>query len=114
MAEEGPSGTLSPSANGGPNGPSSVQESGTRYEVGPGFEIAIRAALNRPVEVNVRNEGDGSRRPEKSGDHDHRHDAIEKRLDAIERALFIVVDHLKRIDESRAPGAMRSIQGEKP
>lgn len=93
-----------------PNAPEagSAQGSTTRYEVGPGFEIAIRAALNHPVEVNLKNGGEGAKPPLRSGDQNHRHVTIEKRLDAIERALFIMVDQLKRIDDQLASGRPRS------
>jgi len=75
-----------------------------RYEVGPGFEIAIRAALNRPVEVTVVKDGEGEKPPRKSGDSDHRHETAEKRLEAVERALLMLVDHMKNIEDEIARG----------
>ena len=71
----------------------------TRYEVGPGFEIAIRAALNKPLEVHVKADDKEPQRQAPSADHAHRHDVLEQRLDAVERALLIIVDQLKSIDK---------------
>ncbi len=109
MGENGPSNAVDAGGNHGTDGAQNGrgQSAGTRYEVGPGFEIAIRSALNRPVDVQVKNEGNPQKPPQRSGDLDHRHETIEKRLDAIERALFIMVDQLKRIDDQVAAVARR-------
>jgi hypothetical protein len=71
----------------------------TRYDVGPGFEIAIRAALNKPLEIHVKKDDKDPQHEAPSADHEHRHDVLEQRLDAVERALFIIVDQLKSIDK---------------
>jgi hypothetical protein len=76
-----------------------LEAQSTRYEVGPGFEIAIRAALNKPLEVHLKADDKGPQRQAPSADHEHRHDVLEQRLDAVERALFIIVDQLKSIDK---------------
>lgn len=109
MGEENPSQSDNQATGQAPNAPETARAQGptTRYEVGPGFEIAIRAALNHPVEVNLKKGGEGGTPAMRSGDRDHRHETIEKRLDAIERALFIMVDQLKRIDDQLAAGRPR-------
>ena len=71
----------------------------TRYEVGPGFELAIRAALNHPIEVHVKGEEKSPGPTTPAEDSDHRRGTLEQRLDSVERALFLIVDHLKSIDD---------------
>lgn len=73
-----------------------------RYVAGPGFELAIRATLARPLEVEIKGSGEDPKKQRKAADHDHRHETLEKRLDSIERALLMVVDQMKRIDEKLA------------
>ena len=83
-------------AEGEPSGKAEAHE--TRYEVGPGFEIAVRAALNRPLEMNIDGDDKNPQHQPPSADRAHRHDVLERRLDSVERALLIIVDQLKRID----------------
>ena len=70
-----------------------------RYEVGPGFEIAVRSELANPVQLTINKEEEASRAQPKGGTPDHRHGEIEKRLDSIERALLLMVDQMKRIED---------------
>lgn len=73
-----------------------------RYVAGPGFELAIRATLARPLEVEIKGGGEEPKKQPRAADHDHRHEMLEKRLDSIERALLMMVDQMKRIDEKLA------------
>lgn len=73
-----------------------------RYVAGPGFELAIRATLARPLQVEIKGGGEDPKKQPKAADQDHRHETLEKRLDSIERALLMVVDQMKRIDEKLA------------
>lgn len=100
LNREGVSAATDESNHEGEREPQKQEEtSTTRYDVGPGFEIAIRAALNKPLEVHVRQDDKDPQRETPSADHEHRHDVLEQRLDAVERALFIIVDQLKSIDK---------------
>jgi len=113
MVDEGPSNTTSPNSQGASSGskngaPEAAQ---ARYDVGPGFEIAIRANTDRPVEVTVT--GDGARPPRKNADGDHQHDAVEKRLDAIERSILLLADHMKKIDDRLSGASPRARLTEK-
>ena len=60
-----------------------------RYDVGPGFEIAVRAESKHPVELSV----------SKDADTEHRHAAADRRLEALERT---VADLSKRLAEVEA------------
>lgn len=73
--------------------------SATQYFTGPGFELAVRSVLGKSVQISVAHEGGPPRKAPRSADEDHRHELLEQRLDSIERALFIIVDQLKRIDD---------------
>ncbi len=115
MGEEGPSNSVSPNGQGPVNGSKEKASQGpsAHYEVGPGFEIAIRASAGRPVEVTLKGERDGATPPKKGGDADHRHDSVEKRLDAIERSILLLADHMQRLDE-RLSGGARGAPQQKP
>jgi len=106
VGEEGPSNSVSPNGQGPVNGSrgKTPQDPAAHYEVGPGFEIAIRADAGRPVQVTLKGERGGAAPPGKGGDAGHRHDATDQRLDAIERSIFLLAQHMQRLDE-RLSGA---------
>jgi hypothetical protein len=114
VAGDHPSEAMNPSDNKSMSGAQNAPSGETRYEVGPGFEIAIRAALGRTVEMHVKPDGEPTKPAPRSGDLDHRHESVERRLDSIERALFIIVDQLKRIDDQLAAGLQGGRQGQNP
>jgi hypothetical protein len=75
-------------------------EAGThRYDVGPGFEIAVRSDIANPVQLTIKKDDEGGRGPPKGASAEHRLGEIEKRLDSIERALLTLVDQMKRIED---------------
>lgn len=106
VGEEGPSNSVSPNGQGSVNGSKEKAPRGplAHYEVGPGFEIAIRAAPGKPVEVTLKGEQDGAPPPKGRGGTNHRHDSVEKRLDAIERSILLLADHMQRVDERLSAG----------
>ncbi len=106
MEEEGPSNPGNPNGQAPVNGqaPKAPQEAAARYDVGPGFEIAIRSDADRPLEVTLKGEREGGRPPTKGGEADHRHDSVEKRLDAIERSILLLAQHIQRLDERLSGG----------
>jgi hypothetical protein len=107
MGEEGSS------KPGNPNGPAPVSGAPTKgahdasahYEVGPGFEIAIRSGADRPLEVTLKGERGGEHPPKKRADAGERKDTVERRLDAIERSILLLAQHMQELDErlSRGP-----------
>src|SRR5258706_16318634 len=103
VGEENPSDPVEHSGGTSQPGPKNGSSAGSshRYEVGPGFEIAVRSDAANPVAFTLRKEGDGDRPPSKSGGSDHRFESIEKRLESLERALLLVVDQMKRIEDRR-------------
>jgi hypothetical protein len=70
-----------------------------RYEVGPGFEIAVRSEVGNPVQLTIKKDEEGGRGPPKGASADHRIGEIEKRLASIERSLLTLVDQMKRIED---------------
>src|SRR6266545_924508 len=68
------------------------------YVAGPGFEMAIRATLSHPLEVDVKGSGQESKDRPRDADREHKHDSLERRLDSLEKAMLMVVDQLQRID----------------
>lgn len=115
MGEDGPSNSVSPKGPGPFNGSAgrAPDDRSAHYEVGPGFEIAIRPATDRPVEVTLRSERGGAPPPKKGPDAHHRHDSVEKRLDAIERSILLLAEHMQRLDERLSAGA-RAAPQQKP
>ena len=107
MAEEGPSNHGDGSGPTPVNGhsPKATHEPGTHYEVGPGFEIAIRSRADRPLEVTLKGERDGDPPPKKDRASDHRQDSAEKRLDAVERSILLLAQHIQRLDERLSGGS---------
>ena len=64
-----------------------------RYDVGPGFEIAVRGESKHPVELSL----------SKEADSEHRHAAADRRLEALERSVADLARRLEQVEgESRA------------
>src|SRR5882672_10714827 len=70
------------------NSPSDKREA--HYVAGPGFELAIRATFAHPLEVEVKGTGADSKDNRRNADRDHRHEVLERRLEALERAILMV------------------------
>ena len=90
MVEDG---SANPPKNGEGNPPAAPQngpsEQGShRYEVGPGFEIAVRGETKHPVEVNL----------SKDGDKEHRHSAVERRMEALEGTVRELAARLAKVE----------------
>ena len=92
MVEGGPS---NPTKNGEgtpPATPKGGAEEGAqhRYDVGPGFEIAVRGETKHPVEVNL----------SKDGDKEHRHALLDKRVEALEATVRELAARLTKVESS--------------
>jgi hypothetical protein len=73
-----------------PAGPKAAAPEGAqhRYEVGPGFEIALRAEAKHPVEVNL----------SKDGDKEHRHAEMDRRVQALEGTVRELAARLAKVE----------------
>lgn len=64
-----------------------------RYEVGPGFEIAVRGEAKHPVEVNLT----------KDSDHERRHGHLERRVEELEQTVRELAARLARAEAASEP-----------
>lgn len=115
MTEEGPSNTVRPNGSEPRTAPpkTSGNEGTTRYEVGPGFEIALRSGANRTLEVTLNGETPGGPSPTRRGGAHGPDREAEKRMDAIERSILILAQHMQKLDE-RLSGAAWTGPKQKP
>ena len=72
--------------------PPAPQKSGEnhahRYDVGPGFEIAVRGEGKHGVEVSVTKDADG----------EHRHGSINRRLESLEQSVAELAARLAKVE----------------
>ncbi len=61
-----------------------------RYEVGPGFEIAVRGETKHPVEVSLT----------KDGDKEHRQAALDRRVEALEATVRELAARLAKFERA--------------
>ena len=90
MGDDGPSDPANQDQSQAPTPPQGEKGSSGqhRYEVGPGFEIAVRGEQKHPVEVNV----------SKDGDSEHRHAAVDRRLEHVERSVGELAARLAQVE----------------
>ena len=90
MEEDGPSNATKNGEEATPQPPKNGAAEGNahRYEVGPGFEIAVRGEGKHGVEFSV----------SKEGDLEHRHGAVNRRLDSLEQTVADLAARLARVE----------------
>lgn len=90
MVEDAPSNPIKPSEeNAPPAAKNGVPgDHAHRYEVGPGFEIAVRSEGKHGVEVHVA----------KDADHDHKHTAVNRRLESLEHSVAELSKRLQAVE----------------
>ena len=91
-------GSSNPTKNGEgtpPPGPKdgAFEASQHRYEVGPGFEIAVRGETKHPVEMSL----------SKDGDKEHRHAALDRRVEALEATVRELAGRLAKVEGTLHP-----------
>lgn len=93
MVDDTPS---TPTKNGEGNPPSPQKNGGAdahRYDVGPGFEIAVRSEGKHGVEVNLT----------KDADAEHRHLGLTRRIDTLERTVADLEYRLSKVESAARP-----------
>jgi hypothetical protein len=81
---------------------SRTEKRGAHYVAGPGFELAIRATLAHPLKVEVRGSAQDPKDRSGNADKDHRHESLERRVDALEKAVLMLADELQRLSRTIA------------